>query len=82
MSQPTYKVTLKREVSIVERTDQLVEAEDEKAAGELAREIAENSGDIQWAETDVSESDIGAAEVEKVVIHAYDDDDSVIETDE
>ena len=82
MTHPTYKVTLKRSVTIVERTDQLVEAEDAKAAGELAREIAENAGDISWVETNVTESDIGAAEVEKVVIHAYDDDDVVIETDE
>lgn len=81
MTHPSYKVTLKRPVEIMERTDIIIEAEDEKTAAELALEIAENSGDIQWTETRADESEIGTAEVEKVMIHAYDDD-VVVETDE
>lgn len=76
---PTFKATLKREVTVVERADILLEADTQAEAEENAVALAIDKDDLTWTETDVSESTIGEPNVEKVVIHAYSASEEVVD---
>lgn len=78
----TFNIVAKREVTLIERANFLVEANSQEEAQTLAdKHLNEEPtmGNLVWSETDATEAAIGDAKVESVKLHSFDEETAAAE---